>query len=101
MKILHFVDTAGSDENFFKASNFQKISVTNATSVVLSFVNAGELAPDQIDITVTSGKADETALIMAEYMDDGHQVAHGGIFKFVAGEGRLTDASSIAYAAGS
>jgi len=101
MKILHFVDTAGSDENFFKASAFCKISVTNATSVVLSFVNAGELAPDQIDITVTANKADEVALIMAEYMADGGQVTHGGIFTFVAGEGRLTDASSITYAAGS
>ena len=100
MKILHFVDTAGSDENFFKASAFCKVSVTNATSVICSFQNAGELAPDQIDITVTSGKSDETALIMAEYMIDG-SVGHGGILKFVAGEGRLTDASSIAYTAGS
>ena len=100
MKILHFVDTAASDENFFKASAFCKISVTNNTSVICSFQNAGELAPDQIDITVTSGKSDETALIMAEYMIDG-SVGHGGILKFVAGEGRLTDASSIAYTAGS
>ena len=100
MKILHFVDTAGSDENFFKASAFCKVSVTNATSVICSFVNAGELAPDQIDITVTSGKSDEVALIMAEYMLDG-SLGHGGILKFVAGEGKLTDASSIAYTAGS
>ena len=100
MKILHFIDTASSDENFFKASAFCKISVTNNTSVICSFQNAGELAPDQIDITVTSGKSDETALIMAEYMIEG-SVGHGGILKFVAGEGRLTDASSIAYTAGS
>jgi hypothetical protein len=99
MKILHFVDTAGSDENFFKASAFCKVSVTNATSVICSFQNAGELAPDQIDITVTSGKADETALIMAEYMLEG-SVGHGGILNFTAGAGRLTDASSIAYTAG-
>ena len=100
MKILHFVDTAGSDENFFKASAFCKVSVTNATSVICSFQNAGELAPDQIDITVTAGKADETALIMAEYMIEG-SVGHGGILSFTAGEGRLADASSIAYTAGS
>ena len=100
MKILHFVDTAGSDENFFKASAFCKVSVTNNTSVICSFQNAGELAPDQIDITVTADKADEVALIMAEYMLEG-SVGHGGILKFVAGEGRLTDASSIAYTAGS
>ena len=99
MKVLHFVDTATSDESFFKAENFIKVRVENNTSVLCHFKNAGELAPDQIDITVTAGKADETALIMAEYMLEG-SVGHGGIIKFVAGEGRLTDASSIAFAAG-
>ena len=99
MKILHFVDAAGTDETFFKAENFIKVRVADATSVICHFKNAGELAPDQIDITVTAGKADETALIMAEYMLEG-SVGHGGILKFVAGEGRLTDASSIAFTAG-
>ena len=100
MKILHFVDAATTDESFFKAENFIKVRVENNTSVLCHFANAGELAPDQIDITVTAGKADETALIMAEYMLEG-SVGHGGILKFVAGEGRLTDASSIEFAAGS
>ena len=100
MRVLHFVDTATSDESFFKTENFIKVRVENNTSVLCHFANAGELAPDQIDITVTAGKADETALIMAEYMIAG-SVGHGGILKFVAGEGRLTDASSIAFAAGS
>tara|TARA_Y100001938_G_C7960442_1_gene364037 strand:+ start:516 stop:818 length:303 start_codon:yes stop_codon:yes gene_type:complete len=100
MKVLHFVDTAGSDESFFKASNFAKIRVENATSVLCHFLNAGELAPDQIDITVTSGKSDEVALKMAEYMNAGN-VANGGVAKFVAGEAPLEDASSIEFTAGS
>ena len=100
MKILHFVDAASTDESFFKAENFIKVRVENNTSVLLHFANAGELAPDQIDITVTAGQADEVALIMAEYMVDG-SVGHGGILKFVAGEGKLSSASSIAFTAGS
>ena len=100
MKILHFVDTAGSDESFFKAENFIKVRVENNTSVLCHFKNAGELTPDQIDITVTADKADEVALIMTEYMLEG-SVGHGGVLKFVAGEGRLTDASAIEFTAGS
>ena len=100
MKILHFVDTAGSDENFFKASAFCKVSVTNNTSVICSFQNAGELAPDQIDITVTSGKSDEVALRIAEYMVDG-SVGHGGIIKFIAGSNPISEASAVAFTAGS
>ena len=30
MKILHFVDTAGSDETFVKAENFIKVRVEDA-----------------------------------------------------------------------
>jgi len=37
---------------------------------------------------------------MAEYMIGG-SVGHGGILNFTAGEGRLTDASSIEFTAGS
>jgi len=100
MKILHFVDAAGTDENFFKSENFVKISVTDNASVICSFVNAGELAPDQIDITVTAGKSDETALKMMEYMASG-SIGNDGYYKFIAGTAPLQDASAIAYTAGS
>tara|TARA_R110000824_G_scaffold224324_1_gene412006 strand:+ start:322 stop:624 length:303 start_codon:yes stop_codon:yes gene_type:complete len=99
MKVLHFVDTATSDESFFKAENFIKVRVENNTSVLCHFANAGELAPDQIDITVTADQADEVALVMAEYMLAG-SVGHGGIHKFLAGSGKLAAASSIAFTAG-
>ena len=100
MKILHFVDTAGSDETFVKAENFIKVRVEDATSVVCHFQNAGELAPDQVDITVTSGKSDEVALRIAEYMVDG-SVGHGGIIKFIAGSNPISEASAVAFTAGS
>ena len=99
MKVLHFVDTAGSDESIFKASNFIKVRVENNTSVICHFANAGEFAPDQIDITVAANKADETALKMAEYMNAGN-VANGGVAKFIAGASPLEDASSIGFTAG-
>ena len=99
MKVLHFVDAATTDESFFKASNFIKVRVENNTSVLCHFANAGEFAPDQIDITVTAGKADEVALKMAEFMHAGN-VANGGVAKFIAGASPLEDASSIAFTAG-
>ena len=101
MKILHFVDAAGSDENFVKAENWVRIEVENNTSVLCWFTNKdGDLTPDKFDITVTADKADETALKLAEYMVDG-SVGHGGIIKFIAGSAPLEDASAIEFTAGS
>ena len=99
MKVLHFVDAAGTDENFLLAENFIKISVTDNASVICHFKNAGELAPDQVDITVTAGKSDEVALAMAEYITAGN-VANGGVAKFIAGTAPLEDASAVAYSIG-
>nr|QPI16491.1 MAG: hypothetical protein NIOZUU157_00390 [Virus NIOZ-UU157] len=100
MRVLHFVDAAGTDESFFKASSFIKVRVENDTSVLCHFANAGELVPDQIDITVTAGQADEVALKMAEYMSAGN-VANGGVAKFIAGTAPLQHASAIEFTAGS
>ena len=100
MKILHFVDTAGSDENFVKAENWVRIEVENNTSVLCWFTSQdGDLTPDKFDITVTAGKADETALKLAEYMIDGN-VGHGGIIKFIAGSNPISEASAVAFTAG-
>ena len=99
MKVLHFVDTAGSDEHFFPAANMTMIEVQNNTSVRVYFSNSGDITDHEIDITVTADKADETALKMAEYMTVGN-VANGGVATFVAGSAPLEDASAIAYAIG-
>ena len=37
MKMLHFVDAAGTDENFFPAKNCVQIKEASNTSVVLQF----------------------------------------------------------------
>ena len=39
MKMLHFVDTAGSDENFFPAKNCVQIKVASTSSVTVQFDN--------------------------------------------------------------
>ena len=100
MKILHFVDAAGSDENFVMARDFVRVEVENATSVKCHFRSTGELTTDVFDITVTSDQADEIGLVMAEYMAGG-SIGHGGIHKFIAGSAPLESASSIGFTAGS
>ena len=99
MKILHFVDTAGSDETFVKAENFIKVRVEDATSVICHFQNAGELAPDQVDITVTSGKSDEVALRLAEYMT-GTQPGGANVLTVKASTAPFTEISTVAWTDG-
>ena len=50
MKVLHFVDTAGSDEHFFPAANMTMIEVQNNTSVRVYFSNSGDITDHEIDI---------------------------------------------------
>tara|TARA_R110002012_G_scaffold314681_1_gene527644 strand:- start:48 stop:350 length:303 start_codon:yes stop_codon:yes gene_type:complete len=100
MKILHFVDAAGTDEHFFRGDRFNMVEVTDNASVICHFENTGDELEHQIDITVTAGKSDEVALVMAEYMAGG-SIGHSGIHKFIAGSSPLEDASAIAYTVGS
>jgi hypothetical protein len=99
MKVLHFVDTAGSDEHFFPAGNMTMIEVQNNTSVRVYFSNSGDITDHEIDITTDTDKADEVALVIAEHMTAGN-VANGGVFKFVAGASPIEDATAIAYSIG-
>ena len=100
MKILHFVDAAGSDETFFPAATCISIRVASATSVVLSFAAKGDVASDTITLTTTSGKSDEVALKMAEYIHGGG-MGHAGIHKFIADTAPIADCNTVAFAAGS
>ena len=100
MKILQFVDSAGTDENFFPAANCNQISVTANTTVVLYFKNSGDEGDHVITLTTTADKADEIALKMAEYICQSG-VVNGGIHKFIAGGAPIYDVSTIAYTVGS
>ena len=100
MKILHFVDAAGSDESFFQAADCILIRVASTSSVVLSFAAKGDVASDTITLTTTVGKSDEVGLKMAEYIHGGG-MGHAGIHKFIAATAPITDVSAVGFAAGS
>ena len=99
MKILHIVDTVGSDENFFPAANCNQISVTANTTVILYFKNSGDEGDHVITLTTVADKADEVALKMAEYICNSG-IANGGIHKFIAGVQPVFNVSTIAYTVG-
>ena len=101
MKILHFVDAAGSDENFFPAKNCVQIKVASTSSVVLQFNNGdSDISSELITLTCTTNKADEVALRMAEEVGAG-QIQYGGVLKCIATTAPFTDVTTVAYTAGS
>ena len=100
MKMMHFVDTAGSDENIFPAQNCNQISVTAATTVIIRFSNSGDEADHLVTLTTTSGKSDEVALRLAEEVGAG-QIQYGGVLKCIAETAPFADVSTVAYTAGS
>ena len=100
MKMMHFVDTAGSDENFFPAQNCNQIAVTAATTVIIRFSNSGDEADHLVTLTTTSGKSDEVALRLAEEVGAG-QIQYGGVLKVIAATAPFADVSTVAYTAGS
>ena len=100
MKMMHFVDTAGSDENFFPAENCNQIAVTAATTVICYFENSGDEADHLVTLTTTSGKSDEVALRLAEEVGEG-RIHSGGVLKCIASTAPFADVSTVAYTAGS
>ena len=100
MKILHFVDAAGSDESFFPAADCVLIRVNSTSSVLLSFAAKGDVSSDLITLTCTTNKSDEVALKMAEYIHGGG-IGHAGIHKFIAATAPITDVSTVGFTAGS
>ena len=100
MKMMHFVDTAGSDENIFPAQNCNQISVTAATTVIIRFSNSGDEADHLVTLTTTSGKSDEVALRLAEEVGAG-QIQYGGVLKCIAATAPFGDVTTVAYTAGS
>ncbi len=99
MKILHFVDAAGSDETFFPADTCISIRVASTTSVVLAFAAKGDVSSDLITLTTATDKADEVALKMAEYIHGGG-IGHAGIHKFIAATAPIEDVTTVAFSAG-
>ena len=99
MKMMHFVDTAGSDENFFPAENCNQIAVTALTTVICYFENSGDEADHVVTLTTTSGKSDDVALRLAQEVGAG-QIQYGGVLKVIASTAPFADVSTVAYTAG-
>jgi hypothetical protein len=70
MKMFHFVDAAGTDEHIVPITEIKTIKVADATSVIIyiTSLDPAVAAYGNVDLTVTSGKSDEVALRLAEYM---------------------------------
>jgi hypothetical protein len=101
MKMLHFVDAAGSDENFFPAKNCVQIKVASNTSVVAQFNNGdSDISSELITLTCNADKADEVALRLAEEVGEG-RVHSGGVLKIIAATAPFADVTTVAYSAGS
>jgi hypothetical protein len=95
-----FVDTAEDDVYYFPANKAEMIEVTNATSVIVTFSQSGDHATQNVDLTCTSGKSDEVAAIMAEYIMTSGSAAGGsaGMTEFVAATAPIADVTGIATA---
>ena len=100
MKILHFVDAAGSDETFFPAADCISIRVASTSSVVLAFAAKGDVSSDLITLTTTVGKSDEVALRLAEYMT-GTGIGGANVLTVKASTAPFTEISTVAWTDGS
>ena len=100
MKMMHFVDTAGSDENFFPAENCNQVAVTANTTVICYFENSGDELDHIVTLTTTADKADEVALRLAQEVGAG-QIQYGGVLKVIAATAPFGDVSTVAYTVGS
>ena len=98
--MFKFTDTAEDDLYIFPANKAEMIEVTNATSVIVTFSQSGDHATQNVDLTCTSGKSDEVAAIMAEYlMSSGSAVGgNAGLTEFATTTAPITDVTGIATA---
>ena len=98
--MFKFTDTAEDDLYIFPAKNCEMIEVGpgDNTSVILTFSQSGDNAVQNVDLTVTAGKADEVAAFMAHYcMHGGGDSGSAAMTNFTAGS-PLTDVTGIATA---
>ena len=101
MKMFHFVDAAGTDEHYVPVSEIKTIKVADATSVIIYIVSfdPAVAAYGNVDLTVTSGKSDEVALRLAEYMT-GTQPGGHNVLTVKASTAPFTEISTVAWTDG-
>ena len=101
MKMFHFVDAAGTDEHIVPISEIKTIKVADATSVIIYITSfdPAVAAYGNVDLTVTSGKSDEVALRLAEYMT-GTQPGGANVLTVKASTAPFTEISTVAWTDG-
>ena len=70
MRMVHFVDTAGSDEAFVNSESITLIQITSATNINVYWESQDPAvtANDVVALTCVSGYTDEVAKKLANYM---------------------------------
>ena len=101
MKMFHFVDAAGTDEHIVPITEVKTIKVADATSVIvyITSLDPAVAAYGNVDLTVTSGKSDEVALRLAEYMT-GTQPGGANVLTVKASTAPFTEISAVAWTDG-
>ena len=101
MKMFHFVDAAGTDEHIVPITEIKTIKVADATSVIIyiTSLDPAVAAYGNVDLTVTSGKSDEVALRLAEYMM-GNQPGGANVLTVKASTAPFTEISTVAWTDG-
>jgi hypothetical protein len=101
MRMLHFVDTAGTDECFVNSEKITLVQVTSTSNINVYFPSndPAVTANDVIALTCTTGKTDEVSLRLADYMA---ATNHGGasVLTVLAATAPFADVSAVAYTAG-
>ena len=78
MKLLHFVDAAGTDEHYVPAKNVNLVETINAANLKVWFSNSDTNVSDHsVQVGVTSGTADECLLAISEHLIDTGIHSHG------------------------
>ena len=101
MKMFHFVDAAGTDEHIVPITEIKTIKVADATSVIIyiTSLDPAVAAYGNVDLTVTSGKSDEVALRLAEYMSS-TSIGGANTLTIKAATTPFTEISAVAWTDG-
>ena len=100
-KMIHFVDAAGTDEHILDIKDVRVIKVADATSVIcyVTSLDPAVAAFGNVDLTVTSGKSDEVALRLAEYMSS-TSIGGANTLTIKASTAPFTEISTVAWTDG-
>ena len=101
MKMFHFVDAAGTDEHIVPITEIKTIKVADATSVIIyiTSLDPAVAAYGNVDLTVASGKSDEVALRLAEYMSS-TSIGGANTLTIKAATTPFTEISAVAWTDG-